>query len=505
MHESDVQLAQSCGQIRPMILHARHQDHRTHSKYVVTKPYAIIGRNSSCDICLNHEDVSKQHAYLQVLDGKLFCVDQGSRHGIFWKDTPQLYGWVQPGQPIEIGPFEITLEQSVGVEAGTKSLRNTAPFFARYSSKVPSNAVVEINGNKKFDVRHQLALIGRCKHCNIILDTDEISPIHSSIVRTLDGKYWLVVPIGIKVKVNGKRCVSMELHHEDVITIGNHTLTFTILPADVESGLINKKSSGTINLHPDESGSHSLKSPHTPAPSLIEIDSTITKKLQHTPVAPQQSELSQSMFLDRSSVEQLAQAPATSVTSSAITYRPITLPALPKKTTPRARLATQHTELAEKKPEGDTQLVNAFMHHMKLMQQEMMTQMRMNMEMMAEFMINLQQQHMDQVREEMNHLAKINQELIQLRQSLVSTTPKPELSCTTKDSADNQLEHHVSPDKTKAETPQVTKTKFILPVDEKVDEPHQSPSHDWITKRIAILERERKTRWEKMKSAVLGK
>lgn len=502
MLDYDVQLAKSCGQLRPMILYARHQDHRTLSKYVITKPYAIIGRNSSCDISLNHEDVSKQHAYLQVLDGKLFCIDQGSRHGIFWKDTPQLYGWVLPGQPIEIGPFQITLEQPVGLEDSSKNLRNTAPFFAKYSPKVASNAILEINGNKQFDLRHQLALIGRCKHCNIILDTGEISPIHASIVRTMDGKYWLVVPIGIKVKVNHKRCVSMELHDEDVITIGNHTLTFKIVPHSTDTGKLPLRNSSSINLQTDEEDASQLpKPPHTPAPSLIEFDSPIARELKHQPEAAIESVLAQSVFLDRSSIEEIVLPPVLPADqSSSLVQRPASLPVVSKPGKVAEELVKQQSEMAPSPPQGDAQLVSAFTQHMQLMQKEMMSQMRMNMEMMAEFMVNLQQQHMDQVREEMTYLAKINQELMQLRQSLLTSPPVEKEPLIKIGSKQQKI-----PGKEVADEKQpATKPKFKLPVEDQTtkDEPH---SHDWISKRIAVLEGERQSRWEKMKSAVLGK
>lgn len=480
-----------------MVLHARHQDHRTLSKYVITKPYAIIGRNSSCDISLNHEDVSKQHAYLQVLDGKLFCIDQGSRHGIFWKDTPQLYGWVLPGQPIEIGPFELTLEQPIGANGNTRNLRNTAPFFAKYSPRVASNAILEINGNKQFDLRYQLALIGRCKHCNIILDTDEISPIHASIVRTLDGKYWLVVPIGIKVKVNHKRCVSMELHNDDVIAIGNHTLTFKIVSHSAETGKIPPRNSSSINLQTDEeTAGHLPKPPHTPAPSLIEFDSPIAKELKHQPETDLESALAQSIFLDRSSIEEIVLPPAEGSTS--LVQRSATLPAVSRSAKVADELVKQHSEMAHQASQADAQLVSAFTQHMQLMQKEMMTQMRMNMEMMAEFMVNLQQQHMDQVREEMTYLAKINQELMQLRQSLLTSPPVVKETPIKLSSRQQQL-----PGKEPTgEKQPFSKPKFKLPVEEQPSHPH---SHDWISKRIAVLEGERQSRWEKMKAAVLGK
>jgi hypothetical protein len=50
---------------------------------VLPRPFAVIGRDAAMDIALDHEAVSKRHAYLQVVRGRIFCVDLGSRTGVF--------------------------------------------------------------------------------------------------------------------------------------------------------------------------------------------------------------------------------------------------------------------------------------------------------------------------------------------------------------------------------------------------------------------------------------
>jgi pSer/pThr/pTyr-binding forkhead associated (FHA) protein len=495
MLDYDDQLARSCGQVRPMILHARHQDRGTVSKYVITKPYAIVGRNSSCDICLHHEDVSKQHAYLQVLDGRLFCIDQGSRHGIFWKETPQLYGWMYPGQPIEIGPYSLTLEQPVGELTDERQLRNTAPFFARYIPEVnPSQAYLVINGNRRFELHHQLALIGSRDHCNIILDTREISPIHASVVRTQDGKHWLVVPIGIKVKVNHKRCVSMELHDGDIIAVGNHTLTFQA--AGNEAGSVSTTSSSIRLVALDDNQPSS--SPATPPPSVIEIETDTHRALEQAfdrlsaPDISLDDELHQGL---QGGYPLVPVPPAELV--------PLSSAMADTRAKPTQAISERGQDLPAAPGAQDTQMMTAFLDHMKLMQQEMMTQMRMNMEMMAKFMVNLQQKHMEQVREEMNHLSKINQELLQLRQSLLASKPTPDHAVTYQPVAlpakSAGVEQRAMP---AAKAP--SKPKDPSPHSSEPDI-NPSHSHDWITKRIAHLEGERLSRWEKMKHAMFGK
>src|SRR4051794_11708153 len=105
----DESLAKSCGQVRPISLLVSSKNEKKVAKYVIKKPFGFVGRHPACDILLTHEDVTKQHVYLQVLDGRLFCVDQGSRGGIYWKDKPRQYGWLDAGEWIEVGPYRITL------------------------------------------------------------------------------------------------------------------------------------------------------------------------------------------------------------------------------------------------------------------------------------------------------------------------------------------------------------------------------------------------------------
>src|SRR6202451_3820761 len=73
--------------------------------HVLKSPSAVVGRGEGCDILLPDSQVSYRHAYFQVIDGRVFCVDLASRNGIAWPDGPRKYGWVPPNVPIEIGPY----------------------------------------------------------------------------------------------------------------------------------------------------------------------------------------------------------------------------------------------------------------------------------------------------------------------------------------------------------------------------------------------------------------
>ena len=68
-------------------------------------PYVVVGRGEGCDVLLQSPAVSFRHAYLQTIEGRIFCVDLASRTGIHWPDGPRKYGWVPPHAPIRIGPY----------------------------------------------------------------------------------------------------------------------------------------------------------------------------------------------------------------------------------------------------------------------------------------------------------------------------------------------------------------------------------------------------------------
>lgn len=506
-------LAKSCGQVNPISLLVRHQEQGDVSKYVVNKPYAVIGRHEACDICISNEKISKQHVYLQILDGRLFCVDQGSRAGIFWQDMPRLYGWLNPAESIKVGPYHVTLEQPVGIEPHpAREVPNTAPFYVKYVPHQNAKAQLEVNESQTFLLRYQMALIGRTRHCNVVLDSEEIAPIHASIVRTKDAKYWLIVPMG-HVKVNGHRCQSYDLQDGDVIKIGKHIIRFKITatadkpfhtgqitdsnpdtPRLMDMAASAGDALSTSSLNDSEATGKAIELPRQNEAIVLPARALIISKALPAVVA---SNAHQPALLISSSPGRSALVKQTShlaTSQQAKVSRP---------------LAQKKAELSKKKTADEMQLMDTLMQHMKQMQQDMMQQMRMNMEMMAEFMVNLQQQQMDMVREELAQLARVNQELAQLRQCL--PTAAPDKVEAYKLTISNDSVKSITPQASKAEPVQPKKNQVHgkspaqtedLPKDEETPQRH---SHTWISQRIAVLENERKSRWEKMKTAVLGK
>jgi FHA domain len=56
------------------------------------RPAIVIGRNPRADLVLDHPLVGRRHAYLQLVEGRLFAVDLGSREGLRWSGVPRAAG-----------------------------------------------------------------------------------------------------------------------------------------------------------------------------------------------------------------------------------------------------------------------------------------------------------------------------------------------------------------------------------------------------------------------------
>ena len=79
-------------------------------RHQLSQSVIMVGRSSLNDVVLNHEIVSRRHAYFQVIGGRLLCIDLGSRTGLRWPDGRRRNGWLHPAESLRIGNFEIALE-----------------------------------------------------------------------------------------------------------------------------------------------------------------------------------------------------------------------------------------------------------------------------------------------------------------------------------------------------------------------------------------------------------
>ena len=71
------------------------------------QPFVLLGRDPANDLCLHAPAVHPAHAYFQVLGGSVFAVDLFSETGTHWPSSSAPHGWLAPDHPIQIGPFTV--------------------------------------------------------------------------------------------------------------------------------------------------------------------------------------------------------------------------------------------------------------------------------------------------------------------------------------------------------------------------------------------------------------
>src|SRR5262249_40540477 len=136
-----------------------------------------------------------RHAWLQVIAGRVFAVDLGSRTGLGWPDGRTGSGWMETKTPVRIGPFQIQLRSAVSPHPAPLTT-DYHPFQSNPEClrSLPTVALEFRNGKRAQDrwtVNRLVTLIGRAPECKIHLTAEDISGYHCGLVLTPDG-LWVV-------------------------------------------------------------------------------------------------------------------------------------------------------------------------------------------------------------------------------------------------------------------------------------------------------------------------
>ena len=199
--------ASACGATAPLDLRVDLVGGSVLAEGSIDQPFTLVGRDDACDVTLSDPEINPRHAWLQVLGGRVFVVDLGSRTGLLWPSGWRGPGWLDPGTPVGIGPFQLRLripssDRPSAYPAGYNPLGADAGDKTR-----PAVALEFRNGRRakdRWQVNRLLTLVGRAADCKIHLTAEDISPYHCGIVSTPSG-LWVVDLSGRGVVVNGER------------------------------------------------------------------------------------------------------------------------------------------------------------------------------------------------------------------------------------------------------------------------------------------------------------
>lgn len=196
------------------------------------QPFAVFGRDHRSDVPLDHGLVSRRHLYLQVVRGRAFWIDLDSRSGTLHQGETQKSGWLDAGQHIQIGPFEI---ERLGGSEEVPDLANrgpapwASPLVARQfeDQPLPEVALEFLNGPSRFaqwPMNRVMSLIGSSSGCKFRLADPSVSSFHCNLLRTHLG-LWIVDLLGSSgIVVNDASVRYAQLNDNDVLGVGRYRI-----------------------------------------------------------------------------------------------------------------------------------------------------------------------------------------------------------------------------------------------------------------------------------------
>ena len=179
-------------------------------------PFVLVGRDSRSDLRLSRPEVCDRHAYFQLVEGRVFCIDLGSRVGVSHGGRCRRVGRLDRDRPVRIGPYRIRLL------AGDQDTALEDPFDPddrrpRLDLELRHRSV----RRTRCSLRGALALIGSGSDCQIQLIDPSVSNYHACLVQTAKG-VWIVNLLGQGgVRVNEVDVSYAQLYEGDTIQVGH--------------------------------------------------------------------------------------------------------------------------------------------------------------------------------------------------------------------------------------------------------------------------------------------
>lgn len=184
----------------------------------------IIGRDRTCDFCLEDEEVSHKHAKIILSENGVEIADLASLNGTFMNGKKITTASLTPGDIINVSGYSIILTDNLLPETLDKS--NNSPHK---KDKLTIGSLTDNNVKSPKVTRvHDGFTIGRCPESDMCLANENISWTHATV--RLDNNQPVLVDNDTAngTRVNGKLVTSIKcLLNGDIISIGEYAWIFT--------------------------------------------------------------------------------------------------------------------------------------------------------------------------------------------------------------------------------------------------------------------------------------
>jgi pSer/pThr/pTyr-binding forkhead associated (FHA) protein len=367
------------------------------------QPFAVIGRDPRADVILDDLRVSRRHVYIQAVAGQVFWVDLESRTGTCDEAGTRKSGWLAGGGLLEVGPFVI--RRAAGdASAGDLGLREPgreSPLAVRGYGRepLPEVALEFLNGPSESTVwpmNRVMSLIGSAKGCKFRLTDPSVSAFHASLLRTAAGLWVVDLRGGRSISINSEPVRFGPLADDDVLGIGRYRMRIRCRESRPGARDSAGKTSSGLPAH-RVFGGLARRSTLEPSPGPLPAPSALAGPPLPMPPLP--------MPLSPMPLSPMPPSPFPVVASAA----PVEL--VPPESAPHGRLHPDVTESVL------VPLVNQF----SMMQQQMFDQFQQAMGMLVQMFGTMHREQMDVIREELDRLHDLTRELQELKEELAKS------------------------------------------------------------------------------------
>ena len=272
---------QDIGALEPVRLTVSTPDQPQPHEFELLHPYGIVGRSPNCDIRLKNEDVSFRHAYLQMIGGKLFCADLGSRSGTHWDSNLQRSGWLTSEESVRIGPYGLRLANDPKLDSSdfpdVPADFDPLAIYRDQLGPLPEVHLEFLNAADNVDlpIRRILTFAGSARGCKLRFEGDRISRVHCSLLLTPHG-LWIIDLLGKGgTKVNGSLIRSDRLNDGDVLKVGQFQMRVRYqgeAGAPIQNAVLPAETTVETSSSTDEElSTASRKADVLPHPTLFEL------------------------------------------------------------------------------------------------------------------------------------------------------------------------------------------------------------------------------------------
>jgi pSer/pThr/pTyr-binding forkhead associated (FHA) protein len=468
----------ACGAPGPLHLAVASVETQVTTHQVLNQPFVLIGREAQLDLPLNHRLVSRRHAYLQVIDGRIFCVDLQSHAGTFWSYLPARYGWLSPDQGIRIGPYQIRLWEGGFEDPDRAALPpgDVSPLASQPFSRDPLPGVSLEFGKGTaqpalWRMNRPLVLLGRSPQCKVQLISSSVSRFHCSLLRTPLG-IWVTDLLSRQgITVNGARVRFARLDDGDQLQVGRFLIRVWY---------------------------HAPPNPSRSPEAVVRAEQPAGDSRN---VVAGSDSVSQLVIPCRPLAQAAAAPPDTALDS------------------PLASLQHIRQVLSGESPDKAAQveaLLMPLVNQFNWMQQHMFDQFHQTMLMLVQMFSTLHRDQMKLVREELLQVQQLTRELHDLQDKLArhqqaaAAPVKPAAAPAKAVRPHGVARREPAPAYDKNGMPPAERpprTEPPAPAGASSGDPIQSSEdvHAWLCQRIDAIHQERQSRWEQILNFVLGK